>query len=261
MAEVHSAWLTAGANGDVATMRLLKSRFPEWLDLQRQVRFDTLDSPSSCSWSDFGLNTLGASALHTSAWEGQLDIMEFLLESGQGPDTGDDNGLTPMMMAIMRLNLMTMRCVFRDGVAVRRNLVVDVSVRGTNDMCSLWLTLLCRLSVQCRDELQESVTLVISIIKLLLRFGASIDAQDQNGRTALHCSTSDDAFEVAKYLVDANAKIDARDQDGKTPLHYCIEEGGLLVTNLLLSCCASIDVVNEDGVSPLLLVVQRADVT
>ncbi|POM65301.1 Hypothetical protein PHPALM_19006 [Phytophthora palmivora] len=35
MAEVHSAWLTAGANGDVATMRLLKSRFPEWLDLQR----------------------------------------------------------------------------------------------------------------------------------------------------------------------------------------------------------------------------------
>ncbi|POM66247.1 Hypothetical protein PHPALM_17925 [Phytophthora palmivora] len=196
MAEVHSTWRTAGANGDVVTMRLLKSRFPEWLDLQRvnvsltqhstfiqdvipNLCHDAADSTSSCSWSDFDLDTLGASALHTS----------------------------------------------------------------------------------CRDELQESVTLVISIIKLLLRFGASIDAQDQNGRTALHCSTSDDAFEVAKYLVDANAKIDARDQDGKTPLHYCIEEGGLLVTNLLLSCCASIDVVNKNGVSPLLLVVQRADVT
>ncbi|OWZ00037.1 hypothetical protein PHMEG_00028858, partial [Phytophthora megakarya] len=235
MAEVHVAWLAAGADGDAAAMRLLKSQHPAWLHLQREVRFDDIGS-RFCSWKGFHLKTIGASALLTAAWEGQLDILEFLLESGQDPNTGDDNGLTSMMMIIMRLNITTMRCVFRGGVAVRRNLAVD-----------------------CRDELRESVQLVISTIKLLLKFGANFDTQDENGKTALHCSTSDDAYEVAKYLVDSHATIDAKDKDGKTPLHYCVEEGGLLVTNLLLSACANIDSVDNEGVSPLLLAVQRGD--
>lgn len=32
--EVHAAWLAAGANGDTVVMKQLRSRFPEWLDLQ-----------------------------------------------------------------------------------------------------------------------------------------------------------------------------------------------------------------------------------
>lgn len=54
--------------------------------------------------------------------------MQFLLECGQDPDSGDNSGLTPAMVVILRLNLLVTRCVFRDGQAVRRSLVVDVSV-------------------------------------------------------------------------------------------------------------------------------------
>jgi len=90
---------------------------------QRQARF--------CSWGDFHLR---ASALHTASWGGSLEILQFLLESGQDPDAADDSGMTAMMVAILRLNLMTMRCVFRDGEAVRRNTVVDVRARGSCDL-------------------------------------------------------------------------------------------------------------------------------
>jgi hypothetical protein len=83
-------------------------------------------SPRFCSWSNFHLRTLGASAIHTAAWHRDLAVARFLLEAGQGPDTGDDGGMTPAMVAILRLNLLTMRCVFHDGEAVRRNLVEDV---------------------------------------------------------------------------------------------------------------------------------------
>jgi len=93
---------------------------------QRQARF--------CSWGDFHLRSLGASALHTASWGGSLEILQFLLESGQDPDAADDSGMTAMMVAILRLNLMTMRCVFRDGEAVRRNTVVDVRARGSCDL-------------------------------------------------------------------------------------------------------------------------------
>lgn len=54
--------------------------------------------------------------------------MEFLLELGQDPNAADDSGMTAIMVAILHLNLLTMRCVFRGGEAVRRNTVVDVRV-------------------------------------------------------------------------------------------------------------------------------------
>ncbi|KAE8981603.1 hypothetical protein PF010_g22573 [Phytophthora fragariae] len=240
-AEVHTAWLAAGGKGDAAPMRELHSQFPEWLDFNQQVGHDTSDSESQrlarfCSWGDFHLHTIGASALHTAAWGGELDIVEFLLELGQDPNAADDSGMTAIMVAILHLNLLTMRCVFRGGEAVRRNTVVD-----------------------CREEQGERVRLVLAVIKILLQFGADVDARSKDGKSALHCSTSDDAYDVAKMLLDAGASIDALDEHGKTPLHYCVQEGGLLVTELLLSRGANIDVEDKDGVSPLTLVLKQSN--
>ncbi|KAE8952416.1 hypothetical protein PR002_g32683 [Phytophthora rubi] len=118
---------------------------------QRPARF--------CSWDGFHLGTIGASALHTAAWRGELAVVQFLLECGQDPDSGDNSGLTPAMAVILRLNLLVTRCVFRDGQAVRRNLVVD-----------------------CRDELSEQLQLAVAALTLLLRFGADVNVRSQVGR-------------------------------------------------------------------------------
>ncbi|KAI9994541.1 hypothetical protein PInf_011264 [Phytophthora infestans] len=141
------------------------------------------------------------------------------------------------MVTILRRNLMTMRCVLRDGEAVRRNIVVD-----------------------CRQEQDEHVAVVSVVITSLLAYGANVNTRSQDGKTALHCSTFDDAYEVAKLLLDSGANIDALDENGRTPLHYCVHEGGLLVTDLLLSRGASIDLEDKDGVSALMLTIQRANV-
>ncbi|OWZ19001.1 hypothetical protein PHMEG_0006807 [Phytophthora megakarya] len=229
-------------------MRQLYTQFPEWLDLNREVESTTPDSPSQrqarfCSWGDFHLHTIGASALHTAAWGGDVAIAEFLLEAGQDPNVSDDSGTTAMMVAILHLNLVTMRCVLRDGEAVRRNLVVD-----------------------CREEQDERVQLVLAVVKLLVQFNGDLDARTIDGKTALHNSTGDDAYEVAKFLVDAGADIDASKKTAlhycskKTALHYCVEEGGLLVTELLLSRGANIDREDKNGTSPLALVLQLANV-
>ncbi|KAG6613619.1 uncharacterized protein IUM83_04520 [Phytophthora cinnamomi] len=238
MTDVHAAWLAAGARGDVAAMRQLRSQFPTWLDLHRSVSPpDSMRRQAPfCSWDSFHLPTIGASALHTAAWKGYLAIVQFLLECGQDPDSGDGSGLTPAMMAILRLNLLATRCVFRDGQAVRRNLVVD-----------------------CRAEVNEQLQQVLAVIGLLLRFGADPNAQSQDGKTVLHCSTSDDAYEVAKLLLNAGANVNTQDENGKMPLHYCVQEGGLLVTELLLAHGADIDAEDSDGSTPLKRVVQRAD--
>ncbi|KAJ8519164.1 hypothetical protein ON010_g18110 [Phytophthora cinnamomi] len=143
--QVHAAWLAAGARGDVDTMRRLHEQHPQWLDLQRlsvcrcvaalklvgtAADVATTDSAPRarqqfCSWKGFHLSTIGASTLLTATWEGDLGIVELLLEAGQDPDTRDNGGLTPIMVALLRYNVVVMRCVFRNGQAVRRNIVVD----------------------------------------------------------------------------------------------------------------------------------------
>ncbi|KAE8957229.1 hypothetical protein PR003_g32496 [Phytophthora rubi] len=134
MEQVHAAWLEAGARGDVDSMRHLREQHPQWLDLQRLVGAavdaatpDLGRQPRQqfCGWNGFHLSTIGASALHTATWEGSLGIVELLLEAGQNPDTPDESGLTPIMVALLRYNVVVMRCVFRNGQAVRRNVVVD----------------------------------------------------------------------------------------------------------------------------------------
>ncbi|EGZ23203.1 hypothetical protein PHYSODRAFT_410639, partial [Phytophthora sojae] len=108
MTEVHAAWLTAGANGDAAAMKQLRSQFPEFLDLQRVRKAPAEPRSRFCSWNEFHLHTIGASALHAAVWDGSLGIIQFLLEESQSPDSADDSGVTPMMLVIMRLNLITM---------------------------------------------------------------------------------------------------------------------------------------------------------
>ncbi|ETP14189.1 hypothetical protein F441_10849 [Phytophthora nicotianae CJ01A1] len=235
MEQVHGAWLAAGARGDAQAMARLRAQHPQWLDLKMPVASDTtISTPRFCSWDYFHLHTIGASALLTAAWDGCVDIIELLLSAGQDPDTSDNGGLTAMMVAILRFNVVVMRCIFRNGEAIRRNLVVD-----------------------CREEENQLLQHILAVVELLLRFGADVNARNQEGYSALHYTGNGDALDVAIYLLDNGADIDAQDQNGKTPLHHSIREGSLLVSNLLVSRGAQVDIKDVDGVTPLTLAIQQ----
>jgi len=92
----------------------------------QELAESAMDRPSI--GQEFRLRTIGISALHTAAWGGHVGVLQYLLESGQCPDASSEGGTTPIMVAIHRFNVTTMRCVFRGREAVRRNLVVDVRI-------------------------------------------------------------------------------------------------------------------------------------
>lgn len=83
-------------------------------------------TPAFCRWDGFHLDAIGASALHTATWQGKDKIVEYLLEEGLSPDTDDGTGTTPIMLSITHHNLQVTRCLFRDRVAIQRNLIMDV---------------------------------------------------------------------------------------------------------------------------------------
>ncbi|KAG3069489.1 hypothetical protein PI124_g21500 [Phytophthora idaei] len=244
---VEKAWLEAARNGDVDQMKMLRKLHPQWLNLNRNVDEDTVTNGSDasqsslpagfCTWDGFHLSTIGASALHTATWHRDDKIVRYLLEEGQDPDTPDKSGMTAIMLTIMHHNLQATRCIFRDRIAIQRNLVVD-----------------------CREEDEKRTRCTVSLIQLFIDFNANVDKKCQRGKTALHHATTDDTYEVARLLLSSGASVDAQDEEGMSPLHHCIQPTSLLVADLLLQHGANVHLPANDGVTPLQLVIRGHDV-
>uniref|UniRef100_A0AAV1U4Z4 Ankyrin repeat protein n=1 Tax=Peronospora matthiolae TaxID=2874970 RepID=A0AAV1U4Z4_9STRA len=246
--EVEQAWLEAGQRGDTKTMQMLLQTHPKWLAPDRVAttstsnHVDGSDGTSSfCDWDGFYLPTVGASTLHAAAWNGNYDVLKFLLEQGQHVDEQDRRGVTALMATLLRHNVQTLRAVFHGNAVVQLNTIMD-----------------------CRKEDGERLSDTLSVVRLLLLHGAGTEMRDQEGRTALFLATNDELFEIAKLLLENGALMDAQDSTGRSPLHACLRtfpEQSVLVTNLLLSRGAPIDLLDKDGETPLMIVVRRGDTT
>ncbi|KAM7388513.1 hypothetical protein PAMP_024683 [Pampus punctatissimus] len=73
----------------------------------------------------------------------------------------------------------------------------------------------------------------LSIIELLLRRGARLDLQDNNGHTALHRAASRGHNEIVSALIKAGTPIYSLDLQSKTPIHLALENGHLNSVNVL----------------------------
>lgn len=83
---------------------------------------------------------------------------------------------------------------------------------------------------------------------LLLKHNASVHAVDEQERTPLH-DVKNPA--VAKLLLDAGANINARDREGRTPLHRAIKSKNWDKAELLILGGADVNALDQHGVSPI----------
>ena len=66
----------------------------------------------------------------------------------------------------------------------------------------------------------------VETLKLLLAAGAEINAQDQNGATALHRASRTRCAAAALYLLSAGADPTIRNKPGSTPFHLAVQNTG-----------------------------------
>jgi hypothetical protein len=64
------------------------------------------------------------------------------------------------------------------------------------------------------------------MIRLLLKAGADIHAQDKNGATPLHRAVRTRCAEAVKFLLDAGADATIRNKPGSTPFHLAVQNTG-----------------------------------
>lgn len=89
------------------------------------------------------------------------------------------------------------------------------------------------------------------IVLYLISQGASVNARDKKGFTALHAAIQNDDTTSAKILLDSGANVNAKNTFGNTPLMMCKPNTSELMLKLLLDYGADPTMKNNYNVSAL----------
>lgn len=84
-----------------------------------------------------------------------------------------------------------------------------------------------------------------------LKNSAEVDAQDEDGRTALHMAAANAYTTIAQTLLQAGANTEIKNQSGNTALHWACVAGSAPMVELLLAQGANPAVLNAAGQPPI----------
>ncbi|QED23929.1 ankyrin repeat domain-containing protein [Candidatus Deianiraea vastatrix] len=88
----------------------------------------------------------------------------------------------------------------------------------------------------------------LSMIKILLKYGANINAQDKGGATALHIAARGNLNTVVEALLEANADINIQDNEGFSAIMRAVLLGkSEAVITILASKAPSCKIKNNYG--------------
>lgn len=79
------------------------------------------------------------------------------------------------------------------------------------------------------------------VVRILLKEGANVAVQNNEGANALHYSAAEGHLAVTKLLVNNGANVATTMNNGATALHYSAREGHLAVTQLLVKAGADLE--------------------
>ena len=92
----------------------------------------------------------------------------------------------------------------------------------------------------------------IAMVQRLLRMGAPINAESDDGVQAIHLAAKSGSIEVLAALIAAGANVNCRDYKGRQPMHYISEKPEPTVIQYLAEEGAEIDGVSDTSqVTPL----------
>ncbi|TSL82570.1 Ankyrin repeat and SOCS box protein 10 [Bagarius yarrelli] len=89
-------------------------------------------------------------------------------------------------------------------------------------------------------------------VKLLLQYGANVNAATEDGLMPLHLCTEPESLECAKHVIQFGGAINGRSSDeNNTPLHVAARHGLLAHVDLYLRHGAALEWQNDEGQTPL----------
>lgn len=178
-------------------------------------------------------------ALHEAAEQGNLDVIQFLIDKGAEVNHCDDWNYTPLANAVIKGNSDAVRLLLENGAAK----TIDVHLEGDGDKdtslikaaglgdCEIVNLLLAYGAQIGVINLQGTTPLIRAaaygntvIVDTLLQHGQNINQKKTlNGNTALILATYHCKIETVQYLLEHGADATQINKCEKTALDYAFE--------------------------------------
>ena len=138
----------------------------------------------------------GETPLFVACEKGHIDAARWLLSKlgSTNMETANDDGVTPLSMACERGRIDVVKMLVEEFGA---------NVEGTESG---------------RPLIEATIRGSIGMVSFLLAYGASVDAVDRRGHTALWWSANRGHADVVRVLLAAGADRSIADIEGETPL-------------------------------------------
>ena len=208
-------------------------------------------------------NRIGAPGICVASRYGHLSVVELLLDGGAESDIKNDSyGFTPLYEAVVGGHPDIVALLLSRGADASARFKEDYGYyfdcvddndnnekeddedhgeHEDNNVDELDETLLHAIGRECREPMQESK--MLSIVSLLLKHGASMEAVDSRLRTPLHIACSEYKLLPVSTLLHHGAFPGALDKGGYTPLMYTTVSGPTAALELLLKKASVADIV------------------
>jgi hypothetical protein len=164
------------------------------------------------------------SPLAAAVYSEELDDVNDLLARGADPDDQDEDGETPLFIAVEDGSTAIVRAL------LKFNANADIrNKKGENVLFRI------------DDETP------VELVELLLKANADVNATDEEGRTAFLLAARYASSKVLKAMLDARAEVNKADKEGWTPLMKAAYDEDIEKVRMLLFAGAYVNARNNDG--------------
>ncbi len=180
----------------------------------------------------------GNTPLILFAYEGEMELIEYLIHAGANLDIQNNDGETALLVALDRANHNSKK---QETATLLIDAGANLNVQGQFGYTALHKAIL-----------KSDVT----IIKKLLAAGANGNIQSNSARTPLMLAASyrsNVKFEMIHALIDGGVDINIRGEEGETALFTAIAytNGAFDLMETLIKAGADVNIPNDYGLTPL----------
>jgi ankyrin repeat protein len=155
-----------------------------------------------------------------------------LLKSGVNPNQVNNDGKTPLMIAVEKGYTNILKLLLEKGA--NAGLANDAGIN----------------TLHCAAQSGH-----LDIVELLLENGADINKASKNGATPLHFASIKGYYDITALLLNKVVNPSYRDNEGRTALHFAVDKGDTDIVKLLLDKSVDPNLADKKGNTALSLAV------
>ena len=181
---------------------------------------------------DYVSEAWGATPVHLATQENHHEVVRLLADKGANLDLTDEDGATPLIVAI--------QLVGNHGMLEIVRLLAD---KGANlDLA---------LESGCTPVCVAAKGGHLDTVGVLADKGANLDLAMEDGSTPVHVAVLQGQHKVLGILADKGANLDLANEYGNTPMHFAASDGSHEGVRVLLDKGANPNLKNIAGRTPV----------